>query len=201
MSDIIHARVLLLFGASMVAVQFVIASAATWIYVMAFDREFAVPEAPAAPMALVLGSKVSGGEPGSYVRGRLDSTLRLYQEGRVQQILNSGNGHESAGDEPQVMRSYLQQRGVPASAIIDDPEGFDTAASCRRAHDVYGVEEVVIVTQDFHLGRAIALCRDVGIDAHGVYADCDCVMWTLARNHLREAVLARPRALLTSLTN
>ncbi|WP_207837054.1 SanA/YdcF family protein [Williamsia soli] len=201
MSAITRTRILLLIGASMATVQFAIASAATWIYVMAFDREFDVADAPTVPVALVLGSKVSDGEPGSYVRGRLDSALELYREGRVQQILNSGNGDRAAGDEPQVMRSYLEQRGVPAGAIIDDPEGFDTAESCRRARDVYDVEAVLIVTQDFHLARAIGLCRDIGIDARGVYAECECAPWTVARNHIRETVLAGPRALLTSLTN
>lgn len=201
MSAITRTRILLLIGVSMGTVQFVIASAATWIYLVAFDREFDVPDAPSAPVALVLGSKVSDGEPGSYVRGRLDSALELYRDGRVQRILNSGNGDRAAGDEPQVMRSYLEQRGVPAAAIIDDPEGFDTAESCRRARDVYDVHEVLIVTQDFHLGRAIGLCRDIGIDAQGVYAGCECAPWTVARNHIRETVLAGPRALLTSLTN
>lgn len=201
MSAISRTRILLLIGASMAVVQFVIASAATWIYVMAFDREFEVADAPSAPVALVLGSKVTGGEPGSYVRGRLDSALELYRSGKVQQILNSGNGERAAGDEPQVMRDYLEQRGVPAASIIDDPEGFDTAESCRRTREVYDFDAVLIVTQDFHLGRAIALCRDYGVDARGVAAGCECATWTLARNHVREAVLAGPRALLTISTN
>lgn len=201
MSAINHVRIFVLIGAVMVGVQFTVAVAATWIYVAAFGREFSVGDAPFAPVALVLGSKVDDQGPGSYVRGRLDTALELYRAGRVPRIVNSGNGRPEAGNEPAVMRAYLEERGVPADAIIDDPEGYDTAASCRRARDVYGFDEVLVVTQEFHLGRAIALCRDIGIDARGVYADCDCAVWTVARNIIRETFLARPRALLTSLTN
>lgn len=200
MSAINRVRILALVSVTAVAVQFVIAVAATWIYVMAFDREFSVTDAPSAPVALILGSKVDEQGPGSYVRGRLDTALELYRSGRVERLLNSGNGRPEAGDEPAVMRAYLEEHGVPAAAIIDDPEGYDTAASCRRVRDVYGFDEVLVVTQDFHLGRAIALCRDVGVDARGVYADCDCAVWTVARNVIRETFLARPRALLTALT-
>lgn len=201
MSAINGSRILLFVGSAVAAVELVIAVAATWIYVASFDQEFAVEDAPAAPVAIVLGSKVTDGDPGSYVRGRLETALALYRSGRVATILNSGNGRAEAGDEPGVMRRYLEERGVPAPAIIDDPEGFDTAETCRRARNVFDVSEALIVTQDFHLGRAIALCRDAGIDARGVYADCDCATWTVLRNHIRENFLAAPRALLTVLAN
>ena len=119
----------------------------------------------------------------------------------IVRVVVSGNGDADAGDEPTVMRSYLRARGVPSSVIVDDPAGYDTERSCRRLPDVIGRDEasrdVVIVTQDFHLGRAIALCRSRGVDAVGIEAQCgDCSIVTLARNHFREALLARPRALI-----
>lgn len=201
MPTISRAKILLVVGAALVAVELLIVVAATWIYVMTFGREFDAGEAPSAPVAIVLGSKVSDGEPGSYVGGRLDTAITLYRSGRVAAILNSGNGRAEAGDEPAVMHSYLTERGVPAEAVVDDSEGYDTAATCRRAREVFDVTEALIVTQDFHLGRAIALCRDAGIDTRGVVAECDCATWTVVRNHLRENLLAAPRALLTVLTN
>ncbi|MFE0750945.1 vancomycin high temperature exclusion protein [Gordonia sp. NPDC058843] len=159
-------------------------------------------QAPAArPTVLVLGSLVhDDGSPGDYVRGRLDTALELYRSGGVGRIINSGNGSDEAGNEPAVMRSYLEERGVPSRVIADDPAGLDTAASCRRARTVFGVDEVVVVTQGFHLRRAVALCRHRGVDARGVAAGCDCPAWTLARNHVRETVFAGPRALLTAVT-
>jgi len=145
---------------------------------------------------LVLGSKVSDGVPGNYVRGRLDTALRLYAGGRVSRIVVSGNGRESAGDEPAVMRDYLHEHGVPDDRIVVDEIGYDTSASCRNIR-ASGVRSATIVTQDFHLSRAIALCRHAGIDASGVEAGCPCATWTVLRNHLRETLLSRPKMLLT----
>ncbi|MFW0786465.1 ElyC/SanA/YdcF family protein [Gordonia sp. CPCC 206044] len=177
-------------------IELVITIAATWVFVASTGRIVDADEVPSGSTALVLGSLVRDDVPGDYVRGRLDTTVDLYRDGRLVRIINSGNGSVEAGNEPAVMRRYLEDRGVASSVITDDPDGRDTDASCRRAHDVFGVRRAVIITQDFHLSRAIALCRRRGVDAVGVAARCDCAVWTVARNHLREAVLARPRALL-----
>jgi vancomycin permeability regulator SanA len=199
MSAMSRYRILLLIGAGLAAVELVVTVASTWVYVRALDRTSEAGDAPSASVALVLGAKVFDGRPDSYVLGRLDTALDLYRAGRVQQILNSGNGRASAGNEPAVMRQYLEDHGVQSADIMDDPHGYDTAASCRRAYEHFGVRSALVVTQGFHLGRAVALCRHAGIDAHGVLAECDCPAWTIARNHVRETVLARPRAFLTVL--
>ncbi|NDZ97558.1 YdcF family protein [Streptomyces sp. SID6673] len=181
-------------------VELIITIAATWVYVSSSGRVLDEADVPAGSTALVLGSLVADGEPGDYVRGRLDTTVDLYRSGRVSRIINSGNGSAAAGDEPAVMRRYLEQHGVDADDIADDPLGMDTEASCRRAGENFGVTAAVIITQDFHLSRAIALCRHRGIDATGVAARCDCPTWTLLRNHVRELALARPRALLSTIS-
>ncbi|MYR08184.1 YdcF family protein [Gordonia sp. SID5947] len=178
-------------------VELIITIAATWVYASSSGRVLDAADVPAGSTALVLGSLVHDGEPGDYVRGRLDTAVDLYRTGRVSRIINSGNGSAAAGDEPAVMRSYLEDHGVVGDDITDDPHGMDTEASCRRADEDFGVRAAVIVTQDFHLTRAIALCRSLGIDATGVAARCDCPAWTVVRNHLRELALARPRALLS----
>ncbi|MGV9714001.1 SanA/YdcF family protein [Gordonia sp. NPDC003424] len=184
----------------LVGVELIITIAATWTFVLAAGRTVESAAVPPGSTALVLGSLVRDGVPGDYVRGRLDTALELYQTGRVTRIINSGNGSAEAGDEPAVMRNYLQTRGVPAAAIVDDPGGIDTDASCARTRTVFGVTRAVIVTQDFHLSRAIALCRGHGVDAIGMAARCDCPTLTVVRNHLRELLLAQPRALLSSVT-
>lgn len=180
-----------------VIVELIVTTAATWVFVASHGRVYSADAVPAvAPdTALVLGSLVSDGEPGDYVRGRLDTTVDLYRRHVVTRIINSGNGSADAGNEPAVMRRYLEARGVPSAAIVDDPDGLDTDRSCRRARDVFGLRSTVIVTQDFHAGRAVALCRRAGVDAVAVEAACDCAWWSVVRNHLREAVFARPRAL------
>ncbi|WP_051997284.1 SanA/YdcF family protein [Gordonia paraffinivorans] len=167
------------------------------MYAVSAGRVLDRDQVPSRSTLLVLGSLVEDGTPGDYVRGRLDTASALYGDGRVDRIINSGNGSLDAGDEPAVMRSYLEAEGVPARVIVDDPLGLDTAASCRRAREVFGVGSLIIVTQDFHLPRAIALCRDAGVDARGVVAECDCPAWTLTRNHIRETVFAGPKAVLS----
>lgn len=183
-----------------VTVELIVTIAATWVYISSSGRVLDEGDVPVGSTALVLGSLVDDGEPGDYVRGRLDTAVDLYRSGRVARIINSGNGSAAAGDEPAVMRHYLEQHGVAADDITDDPLGMDTEASCRRAHEDFGVHAAVIITQDFHLSRAIALCRSRGIDATGVAARCDCPEWTVLRNHGRELMLARPRALLGTIS-
>ncbi len=185
----------------LVSVELWITLAATWMYAASVGRIDDAMAPASRSTLLVLGSLVyDDGSPGDYVRGRLDTALELYRAGGVDRIINSGNGSEEAGNEPAVMRRYLEERGVASRVITDDPAGLDTAASCRRAREVFGVDDVVIVTQGFHLRRAIALCRDQGVDARGVAARCDCPAWTLVRNHVRETVFAGPRALLTAVS-
>ncbi|MFT3901237.1 MAG: YdcF family protein [Gordonia sp. (in: high G+C Gram-positive bacteria)] len=183
----------------LVVVEGIIAAAATWAYVGARGRVLDAGDVPPGSTVLVLGAKVSDGEPGEYVRARLDTAVELYRSGRAARIINSGNGSSRYGSETDVMRAYLERQGVPASAILDDPAGYDTQRSCARAKSEFGLADVVLVTQDFHLDRAIALCRLDGPSPTGVAAPCpDCARWTIVRNHLRETLLARPRALLST---
>lgn len=185
-----------------IGVELIVTVALTWVCVAASGRVVHADRLSAAPRtALVLGSLVSDGVPGDYVRGRLDTTVDLWRRGALRRIILSGNGSAAAGNEPAVMRGYLLERGLPPSAMLDDPAGFDTVASCRRAREVFGADTVLVVTQDFHLDRAIALCRAMGVDATGVVARCDCPVWTVVRNHVRELVLANPRALWSAVTS
>lgn len=179
----------LLIGATWAAVVLIVTLGATVACVESAGR---IHHDARSSTLLVLGSKVSDGVPGNYVRGRLETALRLYSEGDVARIVVSGNGRGSAGDEPAVMRHYLQEHGVAAERIVADPAGYDTSASCRNLK-ASGLRSATIVTQDFHLSRAIALCRHAGIDATGVEAACPCATWTVVRNHLREALLSRPK--------
>ena len=185
--------------AVIVVVELTVTVSATWLLARSAGRVTDVDDAPSAPVAIVFGSMVRDGQPLSYVRGRLDTAEQLYRSGRVRHLLMSGNGFSPVGDEVAVMSAYLRAKGIPATSISVDPRGFDTADTCRRARDVYGVERALLVTQDFHTRRAVALCRVAGIDATAVRADCECSTWSLARNHIREALLAAPKAMLTSI--
>ncbi|WP_062296769.1 SanA/YdcF family protein [Demequina maris] len=124
-----------------------------------------------ADAALVLGARVyADGTPSPYLRDRVAIGVALYKAGLVDSLLMSGDAHDSSGyGEPTVMRGLAEEMGVPADAIIEDPDGVDTYSSCARAHDVYGVGSVIVATQQFHVARAVWLCDESGIEAQGAY--------------------------------
>ena len=125
--------------------------------------------APTAPVALVLGAEVyPDGTPSPFLAGRLDLARRLLAAGRVQVLLLSGDGAAREYDEPEAMQAYLLAAGVPADRMVLDRYGLDTYDSCLRAARVYGVRRVVVVTQSYHLPRAVGTARALGLDAEGV---------------------------------
>ncbi|MDF0528521.1 YdcF family protein [Tsukamurella sp. 8F] len=153
-------------------------------------------DAPPAPVAIVFGASVKGGRPGSFVEGRLEAALALYEAGRVQRILVSGNAGGTSGDEIEVMTGWLRSRGVPASALLTDGVGLDTFLTCRHAREDFGLTRVLVVSQGFHARRAVALGRHLGLDVDGVRAPCDCTRRAWVRNRAREYLLSRPKAAL-----
>lgn len=182
-----------------VAADLAVTLSGTWVLIRSEGRVFSVEDAPTAPVAIVFGAAVSDREPGSYLKGRLDTTLELFRRGVIDTAVVSGDAIPPYDEEVAVMRQYLERSGIPAERIIDDPRGLDTDDTCRRARAVYRVHRALLVTQDFHVPRAVALCRAWGIDAFGVVAGCDCSKRSLVRNYLREAFLSRPAAFIYAL--
>lgn len=122
--------------------------------------------------ALVLGAGVrDDGAPSDVLRDRLDVALSLYRHGRVERILVSGDHRQPSYDEPNAMRRYLEANGVPPGAIFMDHAGFDTYSSVWRAKNVFGAGRIIVVTQDFHLPRALFVARSLGMAAEGASAD------------------------------
>lgn len=142
--------------------------AARHIEATAGGRMYAVDTVPATPVAMVLGAKAHPGWPSASLSARLDLAVELWRLSRIRAVLVSGDGTADSNHETRVMRDYLVAHGLPTDRIVEDPAGFDTYDSCVRARDVFGVTEMVILTQDYHLPRAITTCVDVGVDAVGV---------------------------------
>jgi vancomycin permeability regulator SanA len=135
-----------------------------WFAASTDGRRTTVDQAKARPVALVLGAGLRrDGHPSLLLARRLDIAADLYHRGTVDAVLVSG-----ADDEPAAMRTHLLAAGVPDAKIVGDAAGIRTWDSCVRAHEVYGVRSAIVVTQEFHLPRAVALCRAAGIDATGV---------------------------------
>ena len=127
---------------------------------------------PAIDTGLVLGAAPIGpeGGPNRYFEYRLDAAAALWRAGKVKSLLVSGNREGAGYDEPAAMREGLIKRGVPAGAIREDFAGVRTYDSVRRARGVFGQTRLVIVSQRFHLARAIFLARQTGVEAWGLEA-------------------------------
>jgi vancomycin permeability regulator SanA len=120
-------------------------------------------------VALVLGAGLTrDGQVTWFLRDRLDAAISLYRDGKVDGLLLSGDNHVRSHDEPGAMRAYARSQGVPAGAITLDYAGFDTYDSCYRARHIFGVRSAEVVTQRYHVPRAVYLCRAVGIAADGL---------------------------------
>ncbi|MDX6347370.1 MAG: hypothetical protein QOF84_2160 [Streptomyces sp.] len=143
----------------------------TWLQASAADRVRTVADAPTEPVAVVFGAGLWNGEPSPYLAHRLDAAAKLYAAGRVRVILVTGDNSRTDYNEPGAMRSYLKRHGVPGSRVVLDYAGFDTWDSCSRAKRIFGVDRALLVSQAFHIRRALALCAAAGIDAYGVGVD------------------------------
>lgn len=129
-------------------------------------------EVPFAYTALVLGAHVSkSGLPSHFLKDRLDIALELYKEKKVKKLLLSGDHGTVIYDEVNNMRDYLLERGVPTEDIFLDHAGFDTYNSVVRADKIFEVKEMVIVTQEFHLPRALFIANGKKLKAYGMIAD------------------------------
>jgi vancomycin permeability regulator SanA len=128
-------------------------------------------QVPAKPVAVVYGAGIRNGQPTAVLYDRVAAAAALYQAGVVGKLLMSGDNRFANYNEPAAMRRTALQLGVPDEDIVLDLAGRSTYETCYRAHEIFGVNAAVLVTQDFHLDRAIATCRALGIDAVGFVAD------------------------------
>jgi SanA protein len=149
-------------------------------------------DAPHAQAALVLGAPVrSDGTMSAMLADRVRVAARLYREGKVGKVLASG--HSGTRGEVEAMRRGLLAAGVRPRDLFVDRAGIDTLDSAYRARRVFGVDSALVVTQGFHVRRAVWLARRAGIDAHGVSADLRGYGRAGTLSQVREA-LARVKA-------
>jgi SanA protein len=126
---------------------------------------------PAAQTALVLGASItSNGTLSPVLKERADEAVSLYMAKKVSKILVTGDDGSVLHNEVDPVGKYLLAQGVPEQDIFLDHAGFDTYSSMYRARDVFGVTSVIIVSQPFHLPRAVFIARELGLDAYGASA-------------------------------
>ncbi len=127
---------------------------------------------PAERVAIVFGAGIyNNGRLSGMLRDRMDTAIELYQARKVQKLLLSGDNRFVEYDEPGAMMDYAIAQGVPAADIQPDYAGRRTYDTCYRANAIFQVESAILVTQRFHLPRALFLCDQFGVQAVGVAAD------------------------------
>lgn len=133
---------------------------------------YQVDTAPAEKAAIVFGAGLTrDGQPTAILRDRVETAAQLYFAGKVQKLLMSGDNRFANYNEPGAMRDYAIQLGVPAGAIVLDYAGRRTYDTCYRAKAIFGLDSALLVTQMFHLPRALFLCNALGVRALGVEAN------------------------------
>jgi SanA protein len=135
-------------------------------------RVYTVADVPARRVAIVFGAGLwRDGSPTPILYDRVATAADLYHAGKVEKLLLSGDNRFVDYNEPAAMRELALTLGVPDEDIVLDYAGRRTYDTCYRAKAIFGVTQAILVTQEFHLPRAIYLCNQLGVDSVGVNAD------------------------------
>jgi SanA protein len=136
--------------------------------------------------ALVLGAGIRNNQyPSTVLQNRLDTAIKLYTEKKIDTVLVSGDNSSVYYNEPEVMKNYLLQQGIPEQSIVQDFAGYRTIDSCWRAKNVFKATDLYIITQQFHIPRSTFLCKMIGINVAPVPAE-DAAKSVTASGYIRE---------------
>ena len=140
--------------------------------IFSLNRIYQKENAPASQLAIVFGAGLRrDGSPTAILRDRVETAADLYFSGKVEKILMSGDNRFEYYNEPESMRQYALSLGVPDAAIALDYAGRRTYDTCYRAKAIFGASEALLVTQKFHLPRALFLCNALGLNSYGIEAN------------------------------
>ncbi|HET9593076.1 MAG TPA: ElyC/SanA/YdcF family protein [Solirubrobacterales bacterium] len=159
------------------------------------DSTSSIGEVPQAEVAIVPGALVQpNGKMSVMLADRVKDAARLWHAGKVQKILVSGDHGQWTYDEPDTMREALVRHGVTPRDVFEDHAGFNTWQTMERARSIFGVDHAVVVTQGFHMPRALFLADQAGIDATGLVSDLHRYGYQEKKSEVRE-VLSRVKAI------
>jgi len=177
------------------AVALVVIAANVYVLYEGGDSTSRVADVPKTEVAIVPGALVEpDGTMSAMLAARVKQASRLWHARKVKKILVSGDHGSWKYDEPDTMRKALVRRGVSPMDIFEDHAGFDTWATMVRARNIFGVRRAVIVTQGFHMPRALYLADKAGLDATGLTADLQAWGVQGVKSNIRE-VLSRAKAI------
>ena len=138
----------------------------------AASKQYALDNVPAARVAIVFGAGLQrDGTPSPVLRDRVETAAKLYQAGKVEKLLMSGDNRFLDYNEPGAMQAYAQLLGVPEKDIVLDYAGRRTYDTCYRARHIFEISSAILVTQGYHMARALVTCNGLGLPSVGVPAD------------------------------
>ena len=143
---------------------------------------YTVDESPLAPVAIVFGAGYNGKALSDVLFDRVITGVQLYKAGKVHKLLMTGDNGRAGYSEPDAMKAAAVERGVPAKDIYCDYAGFHTYDSLYRARDIFGVRRALLVTQTYHLHRALYTGRKLGLDVEGIAAEHRVYLYQSAYN-------------------
>lgn len=150
----------------LVAFGLIIVAPTFWVWITTAGRVASLSQIPKQPV-LVLGAGLDGhGHPSPFLAARLDLVVKLYEAGKTDEIIVSG----STGpyySEPKAMAQYLEERGIPKDIIVFDNYGMDTYQSMVRARDIFHLTHFTVVSQAYHVPRALAIADHLGLKTVG----------------------------------
>lgn len=131
-----------------------------------------INDVPNKRVAIVFGAGLSGKDiPSQILADRVQTAIDLYNNGKVEKIIMSGDNRFLDYDEPSAMINYALEKGIPESALQPDYAGRRTYDTCYRAKYIFNLDEAILITQEFHLTRALYICNSLDVDSIGIASD------------------------------
>ena len=139
---------------------------------MASNKIYLAEDVPPARAAIVFGAGLTAsGAPTAVLKDRVTTAVNLYRAGKVEKILMSGDNRFINYNEPGAMKAFALELGMPEEDIVLDYAGRRTYDTCYRAGEIFQLDQAILVTQKFHLTRALYTCNALGLNSTGVEAD------------------------------
>ncbi len=126
---------------------------------------------PSSSVGLILGAGINNQSPSIYLQDRLDKAIELYTKDKVKTLLISGDDGNDRDDEITAMKNYLLAHNIPQDKILIDTAGYNTYSSMYRAKNIFGLDTITIITQNYHLDRSVFIARVLGLYSYGYIAD------------------------------
>jgi len=133
--------------------------------------QYSIKKFPKNDVGIIFGAGIKDNQPSKYLKDRLDAGILLYKANRINKILLSGDNGRDEYDELTVMKNYCYQHGVDTTKIFIDYAGFDTYSTMYRAKHIFNIKKATLISQEYHLNRAIYIGNKLGIKSTGYSAN------------------------------